>query len=75
MEVWEAKRLKALEDDNAKLKKLLAKQMFHGQWPIVTAGVFDHRSRSDDGSIGPAGPWTSRTLSSRASMAGCAMSC
>ncbi len=27
MEVSEAKRLKALEDDNAKLKKLLAEQM------------------------------------------------
>lgn len=28
MEVSEAKRLKALEDENARLKKLLAEQMF-----------------------------------------------
>ena len=27
MEVWEAKRLKALEEENTKLKKLLAESM------------------------------------------------
>jgi putative transposase len=33
MDVSEAKRLKALEDENAKLKKLLAEQMLNSAAP------------------------------------------
>jgi putative transposase len=33
MEVSEARRLKALEEENSKLKKLLAEQMFDGAAP------------------------------------------
>jgi hypothetical protein len=44
MDVSDAKRLKALEDENAKLKKLLADQM-------LEASVNGHRSFPDCGRL------------------------
>ena len=45
LEVSDARRLKALEDENAKLKKLLAEQM------LTSRGCFAY----------PAGQWTTRS--------------
>jgi putative transposase len=43
MDVSEAKRLKALEDENAKLKKLLAEQMLDAAAPSLTPDTMQRR--------------------------------
>ncbi|GCA52280.1 transposase [Sinorhizobium sp. KGO-5] len=46
MEVSEAKRLKALEEENAKLKKLLAEQMLDGWMPPHSASFLQKNGRA-----------------------------
>ncbi|GAK34443.1 hypothetical protein JCM17846_17620 [Iodidimonas nitroreducens] len=47
MDVSDAKRLKALEDENAKLKRLLAKQMLDGE-TISAIGPRDNGERKSE---------------------------
>src|SRR5690554_4073425 len=65
LEVSEARRLKELESENAKLKRLLADAMlfWRGARRWAWSGI----------TLPPADRW--RTATSRASMAGCATSC